>query len=181
MLESLPTIRKTDPAVLYPQASAEALDMMVRCLQFDPAKRLTAQQALTHPYVAKFHDPANEPSLDRPIMIPIDDNTKFTVKDYREKLYSEVVRKRSQGARRRRRGSSGGTRSGEGGSSASHGGGGGGGAPRARSSSRTGDARGASSGAAMASTGSVGAGRRAGEPRASDSKTGAVRAHSKGH
>jgi len=87
MLESLPSIaRKADPRTMYPGASAEALDMMTQCLAFDPDKRLTAQQALEHPYVTKFHDPANEPALSKPVMIPIDDNTKFTVKDYREKL-----------------------------------------------------------------------------------------------
>ncbi len=49
---------------------------MRRLLQFNPAKRLTAREALRHPYVAQFHSPADEPSAAGVINIPIDDNTK---------------------------------------------------------------------------------------------------------
>ena len=44
--------------------------------QFNPAKRITAREALRHPYVAQFHSSADEPSAPGIITIPIDDNTK---------------------------------------------------------------------------------------------------------
>lgn len=45
-------------------------------MQFNPAKRITAREALRHPYVAQFHSSADEPSAPGIITIPIDDNTK---------------------------------------------------------------------------------------------------------
>lgn len=51
---------------------------------FNPSKRLTAAQALQHPYVAQFHNAdLAEPALGRPIVLPISDNTKYSVTEYR--------------------------------------------------------------------------------------------------
>ncbi len=49
-------------------------------MQFNPAKRITAEEALRHPYVASFHNEADEPSHPEIITIPIDDNTKVRTK-----------------------------------------------------------------------------------------------------
>ncbi len=54
-----------------------------KLLVFNPHKRLTAEQALRHPYVAQFHNLADEPSCNRIIVLPISDNTKYTVSEYR--------------------------------------------------------------------------------------------------
>lgn len=35
------------------------------------------QEGLSHPYVAQFHNPADEPACEKPIQILIDDNTKY--------------------------------------------------------------------------------------------------------
>jgi mitogen-activated protein kinase 15 len=51
--------------------------------QFNPAKRLSAAEALRHPYVAQFHSPEDEPSCSRVITIPINDNCKYSISDYR--------------------------------------------------------------------------------------------------
>ena len=68
--------KPADLATLFPHASPEALDLLKGLLQINPHKRLSASQALQHPYVAQFHDPEHEPSAGRTITIPIDDNTK---------------------------------------------------------------------------------------------------------
>ena len=47
--------------------------------QFNPAKRITAEEALRHPFVAQFHNPADEPACDHTITIPIDDNVKYSI------------------------------------------------------------------------------------------------------
>ena len=40
------------------QAAPDAIDLMRKLLVFNPGKRITIDQALTHPYVAKFYNPA---------------------------------------------------------------------------------------------------------------------------
>lgn len=38
-----------------PDLEADALDLMKRLLEFDPAKRISAEEALAHPYFADLH------------------------------------------------------------------------------------------------------------------------------
>jgi len=46
---------------LFPQANSMAIELLRATLAFDPAKRITAAQALEHPYFEKYHDPEDEP------------------------------------------------------------------------------------------------------------------------
>eukprot|EP00472_Partenskyella_glossopodia_P000436 CAMPEP_0197542864 /NCGR_PEP_ID=MMETSP1318-20131121/67932_1 /TAXON_ID=552666 /ORGANISM="Partenskyella glossopodia, Strain RCC365" /LENGTH=300 /DNA_ID=CAMNT_0043102157 /DNA_START=298 /DNA_END=1200 /DNA_ORIENTATION=+ len=46
---------------LYPHASEQALDLLSNMLTFSPRKRITVEEALKHPYLAKLHDPTDEP------------------------------------------------------------------------------------------------------------------------
>ena len=94
MLDSLPNTKPKNLADLYPKASPEALDLLKKLLQFNPSKRLTAEQALEHPYVAKFHDPANEPACEAPLKIMVDDNEKRSVSEYRDLLYAEILKRK---------------------------------------------------------------------------------------
>jgi mitogen-activated protein kinase 15 len=52
MLESLPPTKAKKLRDMFPTASEEALDLLKSLLQFNPSKRLTADEALAHPYVA---------------------------------------------------------------------------------------------------------------------------------
>jgi len=45
-----------------PHASVDALDLLSKMLQFNPAKRISAEEALEHPFVAGFHERDTEPS-----------------------------------------------------------------------------------------------------------------------
>merc|ERR1740138_1214472 len=103
MLDSLPQSRPRPLNEMFPSASVEALDLLRLCLQFNPSKRISAKEALRHPYVVQFHNPEDEFECDRTIGIPIDDNTKLTVQDYREKLYADVLKKKKEQRRSHRR------------------------------------------------------------------------------
>jgi len=52
MLESLPPTKARKLKDMFPTASPEALDLMKNLLHFNPNKRLSAEEALRHPYVA---------------------------------------------------------------------------------------------------------------------------------
>merc|ERR1719296_740077 len=103
MLESLSMSRPRPLNEMFPSASVEALDLMRLCMQFNPNRRLSAHEALRHPYVVQFHNPDDEFDCERPIRIPIDDNTKLTVDDYRDRLYNEVLKKKKEQRRSHRR------------------------------------------------------------------------------
>lgn len=81
--------------LLQPSVPPDALDLLQHLLVFNPYKRLTAEQALQHPYVAKFHNPAREPSLDYDVILPVDDDVQLSVTQYRNKLYEMILEKRA--------------------------------------------------------------------------------------
>jgi len=102
MLESLPPTKPKPIQELFPNACDQAADLLQKLLQFNPNKRITALEALRHPYMAQFHNPADEPTCNHVITIPIDDNTKYSIQEYREKLYSEIVKRKKELRRRMR-------------------------------------------------------------------------------
>ena len=61
-IRSLPRVPKVPYSQLYSNAPPLALDLMEKLLAFDPAQRITVEQALGHPYLKEYHDPNDEPS-----------------------------------------------------------------------------------------------------------------------
>ena len=51
----------------FPNAARDSIDFMERCLKFDPAARMTIEEALAHPYVAEFRNEAQEITLKDPV------------------------------------------------------------------------------------------------------------------
>ncbi|CAF99377.1 unnamed protein product, partial [Tetraodon nigroviridis] len=81
--------------LLQPSVPPDALDLLRGLLVFNPDKRLTAEQALRHPYVARFHSPAKEPALDHDVVLPVDDAVQLSVVQYRNKLYEMMLERRT--------------------------------------------------------------------------------------
>ncbi|KAM9461978.1 mitogen-activated protein kinase 7 [Clarias gariepinus] len=60
-IQSLPSKAPVPLTRLFPQADPVALDLLNAMLRFDPRERISVVQALDHPYLAKYHDPDDEP------------------------------------------------------------------------------------------------------------------------
>jgi mitogen-activated protein kinase 15 len=96
MLESLPPSKPKSLNEIFPTASEDAVDLLDRLLQFNPEKRLSAEEALEHPYVSQFHNEDDEPVCRKIINITMDDNHKFSIREYREKLYSDIHKRKKE-------------------------------------------------------------------------------------
>lgn len=48
---ALPFRKRTPFSQLFPKANPLAIDLMESCLTFNPARRITVEQALAHPYL----------------------------------------------------------------------------------------------------------------------------------
>ncbi|KAK6125648.1 hypothetical protein DH2020_040609 [Rehmannia glutinosa] len=54
-------IDKPKAKMLYPKADPLAIDLLEKLLVFDPSKRITATEALCHPYMSSLYDPSCSP------------------------------------------------------------------------------------------------------------------------
>jgi mitogen-activated protein kinase 1/3 len=61
-IRSLPFKKKIPFKALFPKSNELALDLLERLLAFNPAKRITVEEALRHPYLEPYHDPDDEPT-----------------------------------------------------------------------------------------------------------------------
>ncbi|XP_074842474.1 mitogen-activated protein kinase 15 isoform X2 [Carettochelys insculpta] len=81
--------------ILPSSTPPDALDLLKRLLVFNPDKRLTAEEALQHPYVKRFHCPSKEPFLDYDVILPLDDDIQLSVAEYRNKLYEMILERKA--------------------------------------------------------------------------------------
>lgn len=96
ILSSISVVKKRTFQSFFPNASDTALDFIRRLLVFNPNNRLTVEEALRHKYVEQFSSPDEEIVCSRPIEAPMDDNTKFTVKEYRDAIYADIAKKKKE-------------------------------------------------------------------------------------
>nr|XP_022315183.1 extracellular signal-regulated kinase 2-like isoform X4 [Crassostrea virginica] len=86
---------------LLPDAPKDGIDLLKRLLLFNPDKRITADEALRHPYISRFHNAAEEISLNYDVVPPLSDDVQLTVEEYRNKLYEMIIQKKQERRRRR--------------------------------------------------------------------------------
>lgn len=90
MLQTLPLTTARPLHKLFPLAGLESLHLLRGLLQLNAIKRLSAEDALQHPFVSLFHDPATELTSDHLIIPPVDDDIKLSVDEYRCCLYGKT-------------------------------------------------------------------------------------------
>lgn len=62
-LQSLPFKPKVPWTRLYPNADPKALDLLDKMLTFNPHRRIEVEDALAHPYLEQYYDPADEVTM----------------------------------------------------------------------------------------------------------------------
>ncbi|KAM9344352.1 mitogen-activated protein kinase 14A isoform 1-T1 [Pholidichthys leucotaenia] len=63
-INSLPHMPKRDFASVFIGANPLAVDLLEKMLVLDADKRITAEEALAHPYFSQYHDPDDEPEAE---------------------------------------------------------------------------------------------------------------------
>ncbi len=63
-IRSLPFKKKIPLRNMFPKTSDLVLDLLEKLLAFNPAKRITVEEALQHPYLEQYHEPGDEPTAD---------------------------------------------------------------------------------------------------------------------
>ncbi|XP_059024731.1 mitogen-activated protein kinase 15 isoform X2 [Mustela lutreola] len=81
--------------LLPPDTPPEALDLLRGLLVFAPDKRLSAAQALQHPYVQRFHCPAREWTLDSAVRLPVLEGVQLSAPEYRSRVYQMILERRA--------------------------------------------------------------------------------------
>ncbi|SCO74767.1 mitogen-activated protein kinase 1, putative [Plasmodium vivax] len=94
IISSFVNIKRKNFSEIFAKASVEAVDLLKRLLQFNPTKRISAEDALRHKYVEQFHSIIDEPVCKRIITIPVDDGTKYRVSFYRNIVYYDIMRRK---------------------------------------------------------------------------------------
>lgn len=61
-IKSLPIMKKRDFRDVFRGANPQAIDLLEKMLELDADRRITAEQALAHPYLEKYADPSDEPT-----------------------------------------------------------------------------------------------------------------------
>uniref|UniRef100_A0A182MXD3 mitogen-activated protein kinase n=1 Tax=Anopheles dirus TaxID=7168 RepID=A0A182MXD3_9DIPT len=61
-IKSLPKTEKRNFSDVFRGANPLAIDLLEKMLELDADKRITAEQALAHPYLEKYADPSDEPT-----------------------------------------------------------------------------------------------------------------------
>ncbi|KAK8745401.1 hypothetical protein OTU49_000172 [Cherax quadricarinatus] len=88
-IRSLPQMRKKDFRQVFRGANPLAVDLLEKMLELDSERRVTAVQALAHPYVAQYADPTDEPDSE-----PYDqsfEDMELPTEKWKELVYKEVT------------------------------------------------------------------------------------------
>lgn len=90
---SLPKYESRPWEEMFPNINPMGLDLLKKMLVFDPNKRITAADALRHPYLKNYHDPTDEPEGQpiSPSFFEFDHyKDVLTTKDLKKLLWNEI-------------------------------------------------------------------------------------------
>jgi len=89
-VKSLPPRTPQPFATKFRNADPLAIDLIERMLVFDPKKRITAAQSLSHEYLGPYHDPTDEPVAGEKFDWSFND-ADLPVDSWKVMMYSEIL------------------------------------------------------------------------------------------
>ncbi|KAG7905017.1 hypothetical protein KL905_002812 [Ogataea polymorpha] len=89
-VQSLPHKEPVPLSERFKGVEPEAVDLLSKMLVFDPRKRVTAEQALEHPYLSPYHDPSDEPTAEEKFDWSFND-ADLPLDTWRIMMYSEIL------------------------------------------------------------------------------------------
>lgn len=97
------SLKKRPPkpfAQIYPSANKLAHDLLEKMLQFNPAKRITVDEALAHPYFKSLHNPKKEieckDQFDFSFEKKLSDKSKLNAEVLRDFMWEEIFHFRTE-------------------------------------------------------------------------------------
>ncbi|KAJ9075278.1 MAPK protein hog1 [Entomophthora muscae] len=89
-VQSLPKREKIPFAQRFAGADPEAIDLLEKMLVFDPRKRISASEALSHPYIECYHDESDEPVATEVFDWSFSD-ADLPIETWKMMMYSEIL------------------------------------------------------------------------------------------
>jgi mitogen-activated protein kinase 1/3 len=89
-LKSFPYKKPVDLNEIYPAASSEAIDLLKKCLQFDPRKRIAVDDAINHPFLSKIRDKTKETVAQSPCHMEFEKEGELSADKLRQLFLEEI-------------------------------------------------------------------------------------------
>ncbi|CAD8058732.1 unnamed protein product [Paramecium sonneborni] len=86
VLDGISMQKRKSFAGFFPNTTPDFIDFIRQCLNWNPQKRITIDEALKHQLMKEFVNTEDEKTLKSIIRIPFNENKKLTIKDYRDKI-----------------------------------------------------------------------------------------------
>ncbi|CAI7630579.1 unnamed protein product [Penicillium pancosmium] len=93
-VDCLPKCQRRDFADAFPSFDKQANDLLERMLVFDVNERINARDALSHPYLKLYHDPADEPVVKETFDWSFD-QSQNSIDTWKRVVYKEVYKFRT--------------------------------------------------------------------------------------
>ncbi|KAL5019856.1 hypothetical protein ScPMuIL_002748 [Solemya velum] len=88
-IESLPKETKREFKEVFPNASDHAIDLLKKMLTIDPDVRISATDALAHPYMEFLSDPSDEPTCE--LYDQSFEDLELNISEWKKLVYEEVL------------------------------------------------------------------------------------------